>query len=99
VYTLNVIDRGARRFVKAEVATVAQVFRNVLVISRSAALKGAGSANFVIVASDAPLDQAAIADAVARAADPGTVVEGRDWAGNAMILRDDHAPVDQLLSA
>jgi hypothetical protein len=98
VYALNVIDRATRRFVRAEVATVAQVFRNVLVISHSASLRGAGSANFVIVASDAPLDQAAIAGAVARVADPGAVVEGRAWAANAMILTDNHAPVDQLLS-
>ena len=77
---------------------MAAVFRNVLVISPADALAGDRSANFVIVASDAPLDRAAIADGVARAPVPAAVVEGRDWAGDAMVLRDDHAPVDQLLS-
>ncbi|GAA1026573.1 hypothetical protein GCM10009557_04780 [Virgisporangium ochraceum] len=99
VYALNVIDGPGRRFVRAEAATVAQVFRNVLVISPPEALAGSRSANFVIVASDAPLDLAAITDAVARVPEPAAVVEARSWAGNAMILRDDHAPVDQLLSS
>lgn len=98
VYALNVIDGSDRRFVRAEAATVATVFRNVLVVSTPAALGGGGSANFVIVASDAPLDRAAISDGVARAALPGGVVEAREWAGDAIVLRDDHAPVDQLLS-
>lgn len=99
VYALNVIDGPGRRFVRAEAATVAEVFRNVLVISRAEALAGAQTANFVIVASDAPLDRAAIADAVARVADPAAVVEAREWSRGSMILRDDHAPVDQLLSS
>ncbi|GAA0948291.1 hypothetical protein GCM10009558_064020 [Virgisporangium aurantiacum] len=99
VYALNVIDGRARRFVRAEAATVAAVFRNVLVISPADALAGSRSANFVIVASDAPLDEAAIADGVARAAVSAAVVEARGWAGDAMVLRDDHAPVDQLLSS
>jgi spermidine synthase len=99
MYALNVIDRPGRRFVRAEAATVAEVFRNVLVVSPADALAGARSANFVILASDAPLDEAAIADAVARVPDPAAVVNARDWAAGATVLTDDHAPVDQLLSA
>jgi hypothetical protein len=99
VYALNVIDGPGRRFVRAEAATVAEVFRNVLVISTADALGGSRNANFVIVASDAPLDRAAIADAVARVPAPAAVVEARGWSKGAMILRDNHAPVDQLLSS
>ena len=53
----------------------------------------------MIVASDQPLPVADIEARVAAVAQPAAVVEGRDWSGTAQILRDDHAPVDQLLGA
>jgi spermidine synthase len=99
VYALNLIDGPARRFARAEVATVAAVFRHVVVISRTAALDGKQTANFVVIASDAPLPVADIAARVAAVAEPGTVVDGRTWAGGARVLTDDRSPVDQLLSS
>ncbi len=55
VYALNLIDRPARRFVRAEVATVQAVFPYVAVVSTPKALHGDVQANFVILGSTAPL--------------------------------------------
>ena len=98
VYALNLIDGPARRFARAEVATVAAVFKHVIVISRQAALDGKQTANFVVVASDEPLAVAEIATRVATVPDPGAVADGREWAKHARVLTDDRSPVDQLLS-
>ena len=98
VYALNLIDGPARRFARAEVATVAAVFRHVVVISRQAALDGKETANFVVIASDAPLPVDQIALRVAAVAQPGAVVDGRQWAQGSRVLTDDRSPVDQLLS-
>jgi hypothetical protein len=99
IYALNLIDGPARRFARAEVATVAAVFRHVVVISRQAALDGGETANFVVVASDEPLPVDEIAARVAGVASPGSVVEGGTWAAGARVLTDDRSPVDQLLSS
>ncbi|CAM5556072.1 Putative membrane protein OS=Streptomyces griseus subsp. griseus (strain JCM 4626 / NBRC) OX=455632 GN=SGR_6322 PE=4 SV=1 [Streptomyces griseus subsp. griseus] len=56
--------------------------------------------NLVVVASDRPLDAPAIQKAL-DARDVGwritTGDDLADWTGDARILTDDHAPVDQLL--
>jgi spermidine synthase len=98
MYLQNVIDNPDPRFARAQVATVSAVFRHVVVISRPAALDGREIANFVIVASDAPLPVDQIAARVGAADKPGAVRDGRQFAGNASVLTDDHAPVDQLLT-
>jgi spermidine synthase len=98
VYAQNVIDGPGPRFARAEVATVASVFRHVLVISRPAALEGREVANFVIVASDASLPMAEVAARVATLEKPAEVRDGQGFAQGARVLTDDYAPVDQLLA-
>ncbi len=98
VYAQNVIDGPARRFARAEVATVAAVFRYVVVVAPQPALDGLQRANFVVVASDAPLSVTQISAGVAAVPEPAAVRDGREFAGGARVLTDDHAPVDQLLS-
>jgi MFS family permease len=103
VYAQNVIDYPPDRFIRAEVATVAAVFREVALIAPRAALAGQTGSNFVIVASDAPLPLEALAQrlAVAGPAVP-VVLTGAEldrWVGDARVLTDDHAPVDQLLAS
>jgi MFS family permease len=94
LYALNVIDGRARRFVRAEVATVQAVFPYAAVVSSPAALRGDVPANFVILGSNAPL---------ASFAPPGAQVltgSGLDtFAKRASVLTDDFAPVDQLLGS
>ena len=51
VYALNVIDGPARRFIRAEVATIAAVFPHVTLVAPLPALRGETGSNFVVFAS------------------------------------------------
>ena len=97
VYVLNVIDFGPREFLRAELATLSDVFPHVGVIRRG---DGAGG-NHVLIASHAPID----ADAIravnagrARADEVLTDAATAALADDAPVLTDDRAPVDQLLT-
>ena len=96
VYTLNVIDGTARRFVRAEAATVASVFRYAAVIGPPEALDGRRGSNFVIVASDSPLPVESLRGALAPMG--AEIRDAAAFAAGARVLTDDHAPVDQLLN-
>ena len=103
VYAANLIDNGPLGFARAEVATIRETFDHVAVAADPVTLArtaGAGG-NIVVVASDAPLDLPALRTALAgRDLDWG-VIEGGEldaWVGDATVLTDDHAPVDQLLT-
>ena len=98
LYLLNVIDDPPLRFARAEVATLAEVFADVAVIAPRRAMTGAAGGNIVVVASDRPIDRAAVAARLATRPDDDVVVGGAEFAGDAPVLRDDHAPVDQWLA-
>ena len=57
LYVLNAIDSGPNRFVKAEVRTIAAVFRYIVVMAPPYAFAGEFGANFILVASDKPIDE------------------------------------------
>jgi spermidine synthase len=106
-YALNVIDYPPGRLIRAELATVMAVFAHVAVVAPSGALDNEHGANFVVLASDAPLPLDALRpqlqaqDVLTQRADPTIVLDGQslvDYVGDSMILTDDHAPVDQLLT-
>ena len=103
VYAANLIDHAPLDFARAELATMREVFPHVAVAADPDTLgRGAGAGgNLVAVASDAPLDVEALEAAMGgRDLDWG-VLEGDRldaWIGDAMVLTDDHAPVDQLLT-
>jgi len=96
IYAQNVIDYAPNRFIRAEVATVAAVFRHVALVAPQAAIDGGTGSNFVIVASASPLPLATL-----RTRLPSVrVLDGPDltaFVAGARILTDDYAPVDQLL--
>lgn len=98
IYVLNVIDEGPLRFLRAEVATLAERFEVVAAISEPTTFDEGLLANTVLVASHRPLDLDAVA---ALATSRGEVVLRGDalarFAGGAPVLTDDHAPVDQWL--
>ncbi|MDX1690196.1 MAG: fused MFS/spermidine synthase [Acidimicrobiia bacterium] len=99
VYTLNLIDYPPLDFARAEVATIAEVFDHVLVIAPAEYLSGDLGGNFVIAASDTPFDTGAIQDRIAERGGTEVVFDDPDaFAGDARILTDDFAPVDQLIS-
>lgn len=90
-YVINAIDGGARRFVRAELATLRRVFDHVAMIGPPAGTFG----NHVLVASDEPLELGPVDPA------EGVVVDGAALdalVGAAQVLRDDFAPVDQLVT-
>ncbi|MEJ3746012.1 fused MFS/spermidine synthase [Actinomycetes bacterium KLBMP 9797] len=98
IYTQNVIDYPPLRFIRAEVATVAAVFPHVALVGTPAALAGEEGANFVIVASDAPLPLDALRARLTDGAQALSDADLDDFVSDAVVLTDDFAPVDQLLA-
>jgi spermidine synthase len=105
MYVLNLIDGPSLLFVRAEAATLADRFEHVAIVAGPGTLAGefGGLANIVLVASDATIDVAALeAEIAARGeASANQVIAGRDavaaFVGDAQVLTDDFAPVDQLI--
>jgi hypothetical protein len=92
VYAMNLIDQGELEFMRAVAATLGDVFGHVALVARP----GPAGGNFVLLASETPLP----ARVLPRSRGATT------WRGDALdrvvdgapVLRDDHAPADQLLS-
>jgi hypothetical protein len=98
---MNVIDYPPLRFVAAQAATAGAVFDDVAVVAPPDYLAGDRGGNFVVVGSDGPLDRSAITAALGAAGRGEVVTDGPGFAAfveGARVLRDDFAPVDQLLS-
>jgi MFS family permease len=100
VYAQNVIDYPPGRFIRSELATVADVFPHVALIAPPAALAGETGSNFVIVASQSPLRLDLLRDRLGLVDQPVTLLSGDHltrYIDDARVLTDDYAPVDQLL--
>ena len=94
VYVMNVIDGADNRYARAQVATLQHRFAHVAVIVPADGVPEDAAVNQVLIASDEPLERPA--------ADPadGELLVGeevRRYVDGARPLRDDHAPVDQLM--
>ncbi|ROT34402.1 spermidine synthase [Micromonospora sp. HM5-17] len=102
IYAQNVIDHPPLRFIRAEVATVAAEFPHVALIAPPAAIAGKQGANFVIVASAAPLPLEPLRQRLSTTArEPVILLSGADldnFVDDALVLTDEYAPVDQLLA-
>ena len=101
IYVINVIDNPPLRFARAEVETLSRVFGHVAVVAPPTILAGEEGGNLVLVASDAPLDAERISAQTATRGGDEEVAVGPAavaFAGDAPVLTDDHAPVDQWLS-
>ena len=98
VYVANVIDNPPAAFVRAEVATLRAVFDEVLLVGTAGQADGGAGGNYVLVATDGALDAAAVEALGAGREQPWTVTGTDDFAGDADVLTDDDAPVDQLLT-
>ena len=102
-YVVNLLDYGPLAFARAEVATLAAVFDHVALATETDTLtqgKNAGG-NLVLIASDAPVDAAAIDARLAEQGIQWDVIDAAElakWTGAAPVLTDDYAPVDQLLT-
>lgn len=102
IYALNLIDHDPLDFARAEIATVASIFEHVLVISPTGDLAGERGGNIVVLASEQPLDRDAIGAGLIDRATPMSIVSPAaldEFLGAApLVLTDDFAPVDQLLT-
>lgn len=102
IYLVNVIDYPPARFARAEVATIADVFPHVAMLARPAVLAGDEGGNMVIVASDEalPTEKTRVqlserAPELELLASPPEIAS---FAGDAPVLTDDFAPVEQLFT-
>ncbi len=101
VYAANLIDHAPLSFARAEVATLAEVFDHVALLGPEDVLDASGGGNMVVVASDTPMSLAELAAGLDERSTRWSVLSGdplRSWVGDAAVLTDDYAPVDQLLT-
>jgi spermidine synthase len=101
VYAVNLIDHPPLDFVRAELATLRAVFPHVLLLARAPVLAGEDGGNLVAVASRSPLPADEIADRLTGNDLAWHIAERPlldGFVGDAPVLTDDHAPVDQLLT-
>jgi MFS family permease len=102
VYALNVIDYPPDDFIRAEAATLTAVFPHVALVAPPYAINGEQGANFVLFAATEELDLADLRTRLGGLRVLTTVLSGdelRAFIGDARVLTDDFAPVDQLLNA
>ena len=102
IYIMNVIDRPPNAFAQSEAATLREVFTHVAVVAPPDFLEGEAGGNFVLAASQVALDMEALAAALQVRGAVSVAIAGSEvdaWADGAQVLRDDFAPVDQLLGA
>lgn len=105
VYVANLIDYGDLAFARAEVLTLTKVFKHVVLIGEADdvgvdSATTADGGNLVVLASDRPVDRRGIQRVLDTRATEWTTTAGnnlRVWIGDAGVLTDDYAPVDQLL--
>jgi spermidine synthase len=101
VYAVNLIDHPPLRFVRAELATMRAVFPNVVLLARAPVLSGEDGGNVVAVASRSPLPVDRLRAVLPEFDLAWQVADGDEldrFVGDAGLLTDDHAPVDQLLT-
>jgi spermidine synthase len=101
VYVVNLIDHPPLDFVRAELATLRAVFGEVLLLARAPVLAGEDGGNVVAVASQRALPVGAITAALPDRELAWQVATGAEldaFVGDAQVLTDDAAPVDQLLT-
>jgi spermidine synthase len=96
LYTLNIIDTGPENLLKAELATLLRKFRDVQVVTIPGEDGLPAGGNAVVLASD--VQRAYAFDPQKYQAYIYNNDEVVDYAKGGTLLRDDFAPVDQLLT-
>jgi spermidine synthase len=107
LYVVNIIDGPQGEFARAYVNTLRRTFRHVYFVPGSDTWRETMRTTFVIIASDTPLDLAALAsfqydagDAlVARQLASPEEVERLLTEAPTVVLTDQYAPVDQMLAS
>jgi spermidine synthase len=102
VYTMNVIDYDDLDFIRSEAATIREVFSEVALFAPPDYLTGAAGGNYILVASQAPIDVETIESAIRLRGGAEVGIDGDEltrFIGDAGVLTDDFAPVDQMLGS
>lgn len=105
LYVANLIDHGGLAFARAEVATLSEIFEHVALVGEPTDIGLDPTAtpqggNLVVIAADRPIDLRATRRALDTRQTGWKIATGdtlTSWIGDAQLLTDDHAPVDQLL--
>ena len=98
VYVQNVIDYGEFRFVRSQLATLRERFEHVAAIAQAPFDTAEAGGNVILIASHRPIDRELLQQRVAAHGD--RVVDGAAldrFVGDATVITDDFAPVDQWL--
>ncbi|HEX5587267.1 MAG TPA: fused MFS/spermidine synthase [Acidimicrobiia bacterium] len=99
VYVLNIIDYRPLRFVRSELRTLQEHFGHVALIAPRYVLDTEFGGNSVLVAANSPVDEAALRKLVH--ANGSQLVTGdalERFIGDAPVITDDFAPIDQWLA-
>jgi MFS family permease len=101
LYIMNLIDHGHYDLARAEAQTFRSVFGDVAVVAPSHVLSGAygGTANILLIGGDELPDITDVNEALRRRSSRSAALSGeavQPFIGNAIVLSDDFAPVDQL---
>lgn len=101
VYAANIIDHGELAFARAAVRTMQEEWAHVAALAWGPALEDGRGGNIVVVGSDEPLpvdDYREQLQARGLAWEPIAGDDLEEFVGDAPVLTDDYAPVDQLLT-
>ncbi|HEX6286952.1 MAG TPA: spermidine synthase, partial [Acidimicrobiia bacterium] len=86
--------------VRSQALTLRQVFSQVALFAPDDYLAGSAGGNFILVAGDQAIDIDDIEERIDRRGGSERGIEGVEltaFIGEAQVLRDDFAPVDQML--
>ncbi len=100
IYTMNVIDYGERKFIRAQARTLLETFDHVALFAPNSYLYGDRGGNYILAAGEQPIDVDAIVQLLGSRGGREVGIAGAEltaWIGDAPLLTDDFAPVDQML--
>ncbi len=102
IYAANIIDHPPLLLARAQLATFAEVFPYVGVFGPTSRVDGTSGGNLILLASDEPLPESSIVAANRKRGGHDALVHDPEavaaFTAGAVILRDDFAPTDQLLT-
>jgi MFS family permease len=102
VYLMNLIDYDNHDLARAEAQTFRSVFDDVAVVAPGHVLSGAhgGASNILLIGGDDLPDVADLNEVLRRQGSKSVAITGTDleaFIGDAVVLSDEFAPVDQLV--
>jgi spermidine synthase len=102
IYALNLIDYPPLDFARSELATLRSTFANVAFVAAPSRRGDYAGGTFLMIVSDARIATEALRAGLSARGAPQTVVDDpaliAAFIADAVVLRDDFAPVDQLIS-